>query len=423
MSKKIILIIGIVIVIGLAIFWVTSIQSRTSPGGDSAVGFSIRDFMPFGSSNNNSDLNNSNNQTGGQTDLGNNPDNQETNSKDLIIAKLRKISNEPVAGAVIFNSGTTSVVRFVEKGTGNVYEASSNSNSVTRLTNTTIPKIVRAFWLNDGSGFLAQTIDSTQSVVETSFVRISKPVNNLGSENLTPYTTTISKLQTDIEELIINEKNNKILYYIINQNGSVWYVSNPDGTERQMILSHPLTEWSPKIFSDNTAIAQTKSSASSLDYVFLIDIKTKTLRRVGSASPGLSVLPNYSLSPYLISEGGSSLGLYITDEETWRKFNTNMRTLADKCVWTKNKPIAVFCGVPENLDVATYPDDWYKGKVSTRDSILKIDYINGVYSNISDLSSESNQRIDVYEPKISNDDSHLIFKNKIDGFLWLLRLN
>ncbi len=418
MSKKIILIIGILVIIGIAIFWALSSQNKTPQGGDSTVGFSIRDFIPFGSSETNDNVNTN------YTTLPNNTQNNQTEStQNSPIPKLRKLSSEPVAGAVIFNKGTTSIVRFVEKGTGNVYEARSDSNTISRLTNTTIPKIVRAFWLSDGSGFLAQTLDSTQEVIETSFIKISNPIKSDSAENLTPFTTTISKLQTDIREIVINSENNKILYYVIGQNGSFWYTANPDGTNRELVLSHPLTEWLLKLFTNNTAVLQTKSSASYTSSAFVLDIKTKTLKRVGVSGFGLSVLPNYNLSPFLTSEGGVIPSMFIMNEETGKKISTNTNTMSEKCVWSKNKPISVFCAVPTSFDRATYPDDWYKGKTNTNDSIRKIDYINGVYSNISDLSYESGQKIDVVLPSISNDDSYLIFKNKIDGFLWMLNLN
>ena len=114
MSKKIILILGILVVIGIAVFLVLG-GVPTKEGEESRVGFSLRDFLPFGKGDpgtNNSTTTPNQNNTGGE--------NLPIIDPNKPVPRLRKISKEPVAGAVVFNVGTTSVVRFVEKGTGNV---------------------------------------------------------------------------------------------------------------------------------------------------------------------------------------------------------------------------------------------------------------------------------------------------------------
>ena len=47
------------------------------------------------------------------------------------------------------------LVRFVEKGTGNVYEVGPDASEV-RLSNTTIPKIAEVLWNKDGVHLVAR---------------------------------------------------------------------------------------------------------------------------------------------------------------------------------------------------------------------------------------------------------------------------
>lgn len=56
------------------------------------------------------------------------------------------------------------------------------------------------------------------------------------------------------------------------------------------------------------------------------------------------------------------------------------------------------------------------------DSIKKIDPINDIYYNLMDLAEESGQKIDAVDLALSPDETHLIFRNKIDGYLWMLRI-
>src|SRR3989344_2465460 len=363
MTKKIILILGILVIVGIAGFLMLGGEPQTE--GESRVGFSLRNYLPFGSSDN----------VGSEEEVvkpkeENLPTIEDPNKP---LPRLRKLSKEPVAGAVVFNTGTTSVVRFVEKGTGNVYEATSDSLAIKRLTNTTIRKIIRAFWIPSGAGFLAQTLIPESEIIETNFVKLNKVSTSTLSENLTPFSTTISKLPTGIKELTIKPDGTKIFYYTVSGN-SRWFVANPDGTGATLLLSHPLTEWLPKW-----------------------------------------------VSPTLVSSGGKTPRLFLINNKNFTSINANTNTLADKCVWSK-KEISVYCAIPNQIPNGAYPDDWYRGTLQTEDFLKKIDLNNIIYYNTADLSKESGEKIDVVDIMLSPDDTHLIFRNKTDGFLWLLRI-
>lgn len=417
MTKKILLIIGILAVAGIAAFFILTSKPATEEG-ESRVGFSIRDYLPFGRNNDESNVfdptaNNGedNGQTGGITD-------QTLNQP---VPRLRKISSEPVAGAAIWNTGTTSIVRFVEKGTGNVYEVASDSVKVERLTNTTIPKVVRAFWLPDGSGFLAQTLVPDSEIIETSFVKLQKNKATSTEEILTPFSTTISKLPTGIKELSIKPDGSKIFYYTA---GSVseWFTADPDGTKATKVMTHPLTEWLPKWLSGNTVALQTKSSAGLPGFVYTFDVSSKALKKTGPGVLGLSSNMNSDGSFNLVSSSRSLPQLFLINNKTSASTPIQAGTLAEKCVWLEEKTPTAYCAVPNNLPTGKYPDDWYQGLVSTNDSIQRIDLSKDIYFNIADLSSLSNQKIDVVDINISPDESHLIFRNKVDGYLWMLRI-
>ncbi len=381
MTKKILLIIGIVVIIGVAVFLVLG-ENQTNVDGEK-TGFSFTNYFPFGQNDTNVDP-----EPIDQNSFDQDPNTTtNNNTTDQPIPKIRKISGEPVAGAIIFDSGTTTIVRFVEKGTGNVYEARSNSLEVKRLTNTTIPKIIRAVWLTNGSGFLAQTLLPENEIVETSFVALTP--NQNGAEVLTPFTTKISKLPTGIKEILVSGDSTKILYYTTS-NSSAFYLSNPDGTGAKMIFGHPLTEWLLRYWKNTSSVVlQTKEASG---------------------------LPTYF---YELNTANGSL---TKTDNPMTKIVQNLYTLTEKCALPIADDSFVFCAVPDSLPSGTYPDDWYKGTAPTSDSITKIDTEHGVFYNNLNLSSETGQKIDVTEIKISKDKQHLIFKNKIDGYLWLLRL-
>ena len=410
MTKKILLIIGILVIIGVATYLI--LGGTTQKEGGSGGEFSFGDFLPFGKSDNISQNNTAEGSTQGST---------LENITSQPIPRLRKISSEPVAGAIIFNTGTTSIVRFIEKGTGNVYETNSSTTAIQRLTNTTIPKIIRAYWLPNGSGFLAQTLLSENQIVETNFVKLNKNTST-STEDLTPFNTTISKLPTDIKEISIKPDGSKILYYTVSGSQSNWYTSNPDGTSNALIFSHPLTEWLPKWVSSNFVILQTKNSSKTTGYVYSFDVQNKILKKIGDDFVGLSSNSNPDGSLILASSGQSTPQLFIFDNKDRGLDYIDLKTLAEKCVWAKSKNPFVYCAAPTQLPSGNFLDNWYKGLVSTEDFITKIDLSNNILYDTANVSEISGQKIDAVDLALSPDETHLIFRNKIDGYLWMLRI-
>lgn len=406
--KKILLITGILVIIaGVAFF----LFGRSSSTENENPGFSFRNFLPFGQS-----------EDGAVNENIFTPEETPALPQDSgEVARLRKLSGEPVAGYSLFNTGSTTVVRFVEKGTGNVYEANSTSTKIERLTNTTIPKIIRAFWLPDGSGFLAQTISDETELIETRFVRLIKNTAT-STESLTPYNTEISNLPTGIKELSISPDGKKVFYYTTDSQ-SKWFISNIDGTGESLVYTNPLLEWIPDWVGQTQVSMQTKSSFLAVGYSYIFDTKNKTLKKTGPVSVGLSSKANSDISGFLVSIGGTFPQLAFFDTKTNLYSGLDTNTLAEKCAWLNSEKMFAYCAIPSTFPRGNYPDDWYKGKVSTKDFIEKVDLTQNLFYRIGDISVLAEEDIDVSDIKSSKDDSHLAFRNKIDGFLWILRIS
>lgn len=374
MTKKILLIIGIITILGIALFLALNEQKARNDGG---VGFSFRNYIPFG-----------NNET-------NNTEEVMPEKKDRVpveytendpIPKLRKISKEPVAGSVLWSVGTTTFVRFVEKGTGNVFEAKSNNLQVERITNTTLPKIIKAFWLKNASGFFFQTLSLENEIVETNFVSLVKKELS-EEETFTPYNTKISQLPLGIKDLIVDKNDRNVLYYTIENNRSNFYTSKLDGSGSKKVFSHPLTEWSFRYWvDDNSVLIQTKAGGGIPTYSYTLNISKKEMKKTSNPIMGIA-------------------------NKTW----------IEKC-YMPVKNSFVYCSFPNNIITMDIKDNWYKGKIFTKDYIAKTDIINDSYYNILDPKIEAGEDMDITNLMVSEDESHLIFKNKVDGSLWMFRI-
>ena len=99
-----------------------------------------------------------------------------------------------------------------------------------------------------------------------------------------------------------------------------------------------------------------------------------------------------------------------------------LRTLAEKCVWGSFYKNMLYCGVPTQRDTASYPDDWYKGKVSFADSLWQMNVTTEEVTSLSSLLEQADRFIDAVNLQIDDRDDHLFFMNKTDLSLWSLDL-
>ena len=414
-SKKIILIIGIVVIIAIAAFLIFSARNgaTTDAGGEG----SIRNFFPFGNSGEAPADNTGFANTGsdGSTDF-------QTNNLDEPIPKLRKLSEDPIAGAILFNKGksTTTIVRFVVKDTGNVYEAYSDSLEKKRLTNTTIPKINRAFWLPSGEGFLVQKTDGG-GIIETSYIRLKAITASSSNELALPYEPSISNLPTDIIEIAPSPDSKKIFYYTAS-GGMKGYTSNPDGANPTLVYGGVISEWIPNWFSQNSILLASKASFNSDSLGLFLNPINKSSSKAFGRIIGGGALPRSDGKYVLVSSGGEEPNLFLITTANEAVKAAGVKTLSEKCAWKTSASLVVVCGVPKSTPSANYPDAWYQGLLNTNDTVVVIDLENNTQSLISDLSAESGENIDIQNMFLSKDGFFALFTNKLDQSLWLLKL-
>lgn len=411
MTKKIILIGGIVIILAVAAFLIFSARQNSDTTTEN-VGFNIKDFFPFGNPDDPSNnIENTNEET---------PVNTNANEIEKPIPNLRKISNGPVAGAVMYDIGTTSVVRFTVKDTGNVYEAKSNSSNITRLTNTTIPKINRAVWLPNGEGFIAQKTDDS-GTIETSFVKLRATKSTSTSELTLPYEPLISNLPTDIQEVTVSPDSKKIFYYTA-YSGMKGYISNPDGTATTLSYTNILTEWIPNWYSANSILLSMKSSFEFAPIGLSLNTVNKSTTRIyGGIEGGSSTIRNDG-KYILVTQGGDIPFLNLITVQNENKKMLQIKTLADKCAWKGIGDPILICGVPKSFSKNKYPDAWYQGTAITDDYIVMIDVNKTLTYPITDPKEEANTAIDAENLSVSKNGSYVMFTNKIDQSLWMLKI-
>jgi len=329
-----------------------------------------------------------------------------------VSARLVKISAGPVVlGEVLVDipaknasSSPGVAINYIERESGNVFSYLTNTKTITRTSNKTIPGIQSASWLPNASLAFVRYLSGTDfSTINT----YALPANGVGGFFLPQNLTDIAVSSTSVLTLTSGV------------NGSVASLERTDGTHAISIFSTPLSALRVSFAGKNQYLAYTKPSATLPGYAFLVSGTGRFSPVVGPqnglvalASPsGKWVLVSYTLV--------NAMQMTLINTVTGETFPLPVATIADKCAWMADDSV-IYCGIPMNPPAnIAYPDDWYQGAVHFSDRIWKIQ-VSGRYAQlVLDFPKETNDdSLDAEAMAINSFGTVLSFVNKNDGSLW-----
>lgn len=405
MSKKsIYIIISIVLVLVLFVLLGFYILNKKTDGGTPSVTNVFKDFFPFGGDN--------------VTDNTNNPVEvpEETPVQPTtdFTQKLRKITSEQIAGAGILDVKAGSVIRYIEKATGHIYEVELFSPRSGRISNTTIPMVYEAFWGNKTESLFAQYLKDDNMTIDT----YSLTLKNISTTTENTITGTAQPLNISS----VSTFGSSVFYLEQGTNGSAGYVSNFDGKNKKQIWNSPIKELLSQYVNVKTVALTTKPEENTPGFMYFIDTNTGGTKKILSDIYGLSTLVNPAGTDVLyLNQSGTAL-MNIYNIKTVVKESISPATFPEKCVWGNKNPKFIYCAVPKDFIAVGTLTNWYKGQISLSDDIWKYDLENKTSNIIAELNKEGGEDIDVIKPILSENDQYLIFVNKKDNALWSLDL-
>ncbi len=417
MLNKIIIFIVIILVIALGVLGFIYFTREGGVGDTTVGGINLRDYFPFGQGSNNID----------QPITEPTTATQDITTQPTIPTTLRQVYAFPVSGAGVFKKGSTTIISFIEKSTGNIYEAETETTLINRISNTTIPKIAEATFLKKDSVLLRylkddsdliETIYGTLSTSTASTNGTSTPDSNLAEVQST-------YLPLNMMAVAVPDKKDQIFYLTKAGTGSVGAISNPDGTKKTTVFESPINEWVVQWPKSDTLTLTTKASAQSFGYLYFTNTTTGKMQRILGGIQGLTTLTNKTASTTLFNkinaDGSVSFSFYNIKEGISAPVPSNP-TFTEKCVWSKKTTGTVYCAIPSKIPSGEYPDSWYKGLISFSDSLWKIDLSKGTSEKLSDIKEASGKDVDAINLTLDDAENFLLFTNKTDLTLWSLDL-
>lgn len=381
------------------------------------------------------------NQGGGfnfQDSIANLPD--EAFVKNSRIPILRQLSSEPIAGYTFFkkefevinNDLATSteevpvnteteekyVFRFMERGTGHIFETTEDTLTTEKITNTSVSKIINAIFSENGNKIIFEKLSEDEENIDSFLGNIIDEIEEGGSEQkileVQPY-SILSKNFT------LSPKKDLFAHMKLNSDSSTIYSTNFDLKEtvlEQSIIKDWLISWD----SENYISMFTKPSSKIPGYGYILNIKNGNSEKIFNQINGLTFKLSPDAQSAIYSESnGNSFSLKFKNLETEEIRDFPISAIPEKCVFSNTQENIIYCGTSTLIPSATYPDDWYKGKVSFDDSIWKINTNTGRSETLYQFD-DMYGNFDVIDIQLTSDDEFILFKNKIDLTLWSINL-
>lgn len=312
---------------------------------------------------------------------------------------------------------TKITIRYIERGTGHIYETATSSLEKERVSNTTEPKIYEALFTDKGDNLILRGLIGSSDVVSTRYASLVLASTSEGEIK----TLETKDLPIQISQVAISPSKTQL--FSVMESGIRGILSKVDGGSTVGIFDTPYREWIPTWPEEKNISLTTKASGFAPGFSYLLNTATKGVTRVLGNIYGLTTLVSPDLSKVIYSASGQgTFSLNYLDRKEDIITELSLKTLPEKCIWSKKEKSVLFCAVPENIAFSTYPDVWYQGLINFADSVWKIDVDTGEARLIMNIQEESGEIIDATNLYLSPSEDYLVFTNKTDLTLWGLQL-
>lgn len=357
-----------------------------------------------------------------------------------VVPKLRKISQSAIAGMISRNvmegANKKTAVRFIERATGHVYEIITDSWTLERISNTTIPKIFDALWGVDSNSLYVRRILDDTDEIETYFATL-KPVpilnaSTTGAQESTDspnsgivgnFTIEGTYLPKNIEDMVVGPDGKRIFYINEVDNVGSGIVSDLNGARGSEIWNSPLSEFAVSWPKADTITLTTKPSGLVAGFLYFLNPSTLRFQKIIGDTLGLTTLTSPLAGSVLYGGSlGGSYALSVFDVISKTSSVVSLSTLPEKCIWSKKNMSTVYCAVPSSLPQGIYPDIWYQGITSFNDEIWQLNLETRVNKLLAKPAEVAGEMVDGTKLSLSPDEDYLFFINKKNSSLWSLRL-
>lgn len=345
----------------------------------------------------------------GGLETGNLPLSPET-AKALPIGTLLRLSSDNISSLVGVGSTSVRYHKNIPENLGHLFERHTDgTNEERRISNFTIPQVLRVVWAPDGK----------RAVI---FYNLDNQTRKL----LIDYSTTTPKtnfLPDTILDVAFSPDSKSIAFINNLTDSQNIFVAASDFRNQRKVFDNNVPGFEISWPAANIIALKTKSSYAVRGFLYTVNPSTGAFSKIAEGLGLDAVWSTDALGAlYSASDSdGNLLNLKFVDIKTGETKELGARTVAEKCAFSRTQKNLAYCAVPKvaptlGSEQASLPDAWWQGKVSFQDNFVLIDISTGKVSTFTPTN------FDIINPKPISDDSWLLFRDKLTGSLWSVKL-
>jgi len=360
---------------------------------------------------------------------------------------LRLISNTPIGGYAASTTASTTLIRWIDRGRGNIYETKSNTLDVKILSTTLLPRVYNSVWNKSAMAFIGMMLPGNTATPSALYATLTghsiAPVASTTARmsasttataiatptaspvaSFAPYDLKGKQLPDNTTAIAASPAGDRIFFLVKEGIGSSGYTANFDGTKVTKIFTTPLTQLNVEWPVNNILAITTKGNSTEDGFLYFVNPSTGVWKKVLGPYAGLSTRVSHDGKHVLISTPGQNSNVVTNIYTVASGSGTDavINTLADKCAWGNFYKDLVYCAVPFQPVLGTYPDDWYTGILSTVDKMWEVNATTGEVRMVGQIIGQAGRVIDAFNLGLDSKDSYLFFMNKNDLSFWSLDL-
>lgn len=320
-------------------------------------------------------------------------------------SSLQQLTTKSVAGFG-FASSSPHLLRYVEQGTGHLYEISLDEGTETQVSLTTVPQTTEAYFSPEATSVVLVSFNGQNRTVAVS--TIDSEHQQLNLEEL-PSTAANISFRDDTTVLFTVEEQ----------------ADTTSGYERDLttktqtrLFTAPFVDatvqWGRRL--QNTYITP-KPSMSLQSAVY--KISKNTLTPLGSPQQGLTFVAHDAWTVMSYEKNDTYVGHVLTKNGTVADQAIPM--IPEKCVFDVRFDQRIWCAAGYAPTKKSNFEDWYKGTVASDDYLWSTNLMDEQSIVIADFTKLSGRNVDVVNLQLNTDGNLFLFKNKTDQTLWLYR--
>lgn len=325
--------------------------------------------------------------------------------------RLRQLTTKPVIGFTEVQATSTDpvVIYYAEAGTGHVYTIRLDSGEENRISNTTIAEASEASFSPDGNAVAVRAKNDTRTSSLT-VGTFDTSAHNLKTIPFTPQVVDF-KLQSS----------STLLYTSRESSGLTAKEYDLTKGTASNLFTVPFFEARIAWGTSSRATHYVVPKPSYLLEGYLYRVMGGTMSRLPVAGYGLTSFSAGNFTLYTTTRDAEPKSS-IYNHGTGETAPLSIAILPEKCTASAKQTDIVWCAHELKQIEFGFPDTWYRGEDSFKDSLWRIDPVLGGAELVVDTFTASGREIDITNLTVGQSETALYFINKNDNTLWMYEL-